>query len=166
MHLPSAFWPFLFVPYLAANAAGSASRSALQSLTAWEWFSSTTETDLDTHLPSAFERFLFVPYACLNATVPMSARSALQNCAAFLWSLGETTAVALTGTASATTVSRVIHARLISYHLCLCIWSVCADCSAFTGETADGARSQGIGRVFEGQPRISQPPHGRARMSV
>src|SRR4051812_14755116 len=85
-HLPKAFFLFLLVPYLSANAAwvsGVVPFSVVQALEAsWEAASSSlawAAACLDTHLPKAFFLFLFVPYFWVNAArvasvVPRSAR--------------------------------------------------------------------------------------------
>jgi len=82
-------------------------------LTASESISSTVRACFDTHLPYALLLFLFVPYVCLNVVAPMSARSALQNLAAFLKSVCETAADETAGTARAAKATQTIHARFI-----------------------------------------------------
>src|SRR3954454_183776 len=85
-HLPKAFFLFLLVPYLSANAAwvsGVVPCSVVQALEASSEAASSclawAAACLDTHLPKAFFLFLFVPYFWVNAArvasvVPRSAR--------------------------------------------------------------------------------------------
>ena len=100
-----------------ANAAGSASRSALHFLTASEWTSSRVRACLETHLPYALLFLLLVPNACLNVVTPISARRALQNFAAFLKSVCDTAAGETVGTGGATRAAQTIHARFIPFLL-------------------------------------------------
>jgi len=59
--LPKALAWFLPVPYLAANAAGSAVRSVRHCAAAVDVFFAFCCASLETHFPNAFERFVFVP---------------------------------------------------------------------------------------------------------
>jgi hypothetical protein len=119
-HLPKAFFLFLFVPYLASNAACVSAVvpcSARQSLDAFVLavVSSLTcsAVCLDTHLPKAFFLFLFVPYFCANAVrvavvVPRSAR---QSFSAVVPAVDEPSSAWATP-ASATVSSAVVSASL------------------------------------------------------
>src|SRR3954471_7240005 len=85
-HLPKAFFLFLFVPYLSANAAWvsgvvpcSVRQAADASSRACSPAFCTAAACLDTHLPKAFFLFLLVPYFWANASrvadvVPRSMR--------------------------------------------------------------------------------------------
>ena len=89
-HLPKALRLFLLVPYLAANAAGSALRSALHAfaaLTSALTSSSTVLAVLDfafceTHLPCALAPCLPVPYFAAKAA-GSAVSSAVQSLEAF-----------------------------------------------------------------------------------
>jgi hypothetical protein len=59
--LPKAFACFLPVPYLIANAAGSAVRSLRQDAAAFDWLFEFCVASFETHLPNAFDLFAFVP---------------------------------------------------------------------------------------------------------
>ena len=58
---PKALACFLPVPYLAAKAAGSASRSVRHCAAALVWFFAFCCASFETHLPKAFDLFALVP---------------------------------------------------------------------------------------------------------
>src|SRR3954454_20765213 len=100
-HLPNALRLLALVPYLSANACGSALRSALQVLAALTSVLTSALTVSvvfalafwETHLPCALAPFLPVPYFWAKAA-GSAAFSALHSCEAFCFAVSAATSVA------------------------------------------------------------------------